>query len=240
MGHSTISFTKPGKLSLTEIDKAFYDRKKQDSQNQDRDSEFHQVDVSPSRHHLHKIYSQSKVREILGSIEYYSCISLYYVSDDVWNKFFSVDEKKIKQIEAKILKLKTKKDEIQSAAWEKSGMKSFVNEQKDTPTTFVSCPKCTSKINSGMLYRANRGSHPRSCPVCSDPDFPLFFRNKIFGKPVVTKVEKLQEEIETLRNELTSIKNKRTSEVSIHLLDTPKYKKLQKEIKTCIAADIHH
>jgi len=242
MGHSTVSFSRKGMLTRTEVLKAMQEKQSNDRDeygyNQSPDSFAHAE--TPSFNHTHKVFSQSKVSEIIGRIESYSSICLYYIPDEVWNKHFKVNDKEIKKIETKINKVKIALEKSIAQAWDKSGMKQIVDEKNDTKSVFISCPKCSSKINAGLYLRSSR-SAPHRCPVCAEDQggqFVSMWRNKLFGKAHTNKRAKLEQEILSLQEQIKTLRAARISEMSVSELE--KNKKLKNEVKTVVAADIHH
>lgn len=225
MGHSTVGFSKKGKLTQSEISAAARSKQSDDRSeygyNESPDSYAHAD--SPSSKHLDKVYSQSKANEIKYNLERYESIAYYFVPDETWNKAFPINKKeenKLKKMIEKVSKNLTK-----------------LKDKKPKVNAIVSCKKCKSKINASMaLYKETS-----YCPVCRDSNentFGKVWSEKLYGKVHLKKVAKLQEELEGLRKKLMDLRQSRTSEISVYDLD--KYPALKKDIYTGFAADIHH
>lgn len=225
MGHSTVSFTKPGMLSTSEITKAVSEKQRESrseyGHNEHPDSFAHVSD--PEFNKLSKVYSQSAATALIDSIERYQTISLYYIPDRVWNTHFSSINKPVKALEKKIAAVRKKLSTLN----EKNKPK--VSEA----TVFVTCGGCSSKIN---LTKISTYQMPSRCPVCYNEEFKDLAATKLLGKSFVNKKNKLKAEWDALETQLKELSATRVSSVSVSQLDP----KLKGYVKTVVAGDIHH
>lgn len=237
MGHSTVSFSKKGKLTYSEIKKAFDEQVSHDRDeygyNQNPDS-FYGAST-PSQRYLGLIYSPKKASEVMDKIDYYESFCLYTVSQSVFMELYKKEFLKITKIKEKIKELN---DQIVKASTENLTKLGFIGKAEVKKQIFFTTPCCQSKINVHGLSKYEYQT-PTRCPICRNDhngQFETMWREKVLGKAYAKLKVKITAKIEKLKLEITEVENSMPE-----VIDEEKLTKKQKEeIKTVVFADVHH
>lgn len=222
MGHDSVTRVAKRKLTSTEVNQMI------SAMQADEQSEYgynHSFGSSTGKiHNSHMVYSSYKAQDIAQNVESYESIAVYFISSEVWNKHFKVEETIIHNLQKRIQTKKKSLEQLVSAA--------HASSKDPAKITFFSCPKCKSKINMSMIrYDLTR------CLVCghSAPEFAIEWKSKKYGKTFAKKEAKLNEEIDALKLQIKLREEKRPTEALISSLPA----KMQKEIQTIVASDYH-
>lgn len=234
MGHSTVSFTRKGKLSFSEIIKEFKNTQENDRQEygySESPDSFYRAS-SPSQRYLGKIYSPIKANEIIEKVGNYDCFALYTVSNKLFTEIYKKQFDKINKIKEKIKSLNA--ELIKQSDLAKESLK---NSKK---TVFLLLPCCKSKINITALHKEIYQSKKR-CSVCDaenigDISFENWWREKNLGKSYAKFKLKTEEKIKKLQLEIDEIEKSIPEEINEGKLT----KSQKEEIKTVVFADVHH
>ncbi len=238
MGHSTVSFSKKGKLSYVEIKKAFSDKQAEDREeygyNQSPDS-FYGAS-SPSQRYLGQIYSPKKAEEIFDKTQNYESFCLYTVSNAVFAELHKKEFAKITKIKEKIKELNDQIIVASNENLEKLGLKG--NKPDATKEIFFNTPCCQSKINV-HAFSKHRYQTPSRCPICGSDhkgQFETMWREKVLGKAYSKLKTKVSAKIEKLNLEISEIEKSLPATIDESKLT----KKQKEEIQTWVFADVHH
>lgn len=234
MGHSTVSFTRKGKLDYSQIMKEFEAKSNADTDKygySENPDSFGRA-AAPSKKYLGQVYTYERAWNIEACVKDYESICLYYLPQEVIEKVFKSQYKKINALKEKIHK---KTVEIQNLS--SSIIKDSPLVKKTDKPVFVTVPCCNSKVNATAMYNG-RYYTPRRCPVCNSDhngQFEALWSDRALGKAFGKKRIKFDNEIKKLNEQISEIKR-----TIPEYVDEATAKKYAKEIMTLVAADVHH